>query len=154
MYGYCRTALCYGIICLAPLKAFALDMPQEKILPPSPFLPLSTITIDSTKRSALFEYDLYKDAPFAAYIGVGNEDNEDTSPDERFWQGHSYQSNTKPYEGQQRWAGLKIHMQNMLRLSIDTTTHKVTSTMSLAPKTDVKIRGNLKEIRAELRYRF
>ncbi len=152
MYGVCRTAVFLCVSLLTPCNVSAWEKSLAPTLPS--VAPFSFLTIDTTERSATLQYNLSKNAVIAPYVGLGEEDNEDISPNERFWQEHSYQSTTKRYDGQQRWAGFKIRMHDMLRLGIDTTTHKITSTVSLAPKTDVKLRGSLKEIRAELRYRF
>jgi hypothetical protein len=151
MYILYRIAACF-LWMLLPLNGYALEATIARTEMP---MPLSALTIDTTKHSANFHYNIYENAPLTPYIGVGDADgDDDTSPDERFWQSHSYQSLQQDRNATQQWAGLKLRLHNILRLSIDTNTRKVTSTMALAPKTNVKVRANFKEIRAELRYQF
>lgn len=150
MNGQFCTAIYSFLMFAAPFTVLAME--ASNTLPIRSF-PQNLIVIDSTNRSAIAQYNIYQNVAISPYIGIGERE-QDSDPQAEFWQDRSYQSEMQPSKTQQRWAGLKIRMHEMLRLTIDTDTRKMSSTLSLAPKTDLKLRGNLKEIRAELRYRF
>jgi hypothetical protein len=110
-------------------------------------LPTSSIT-----ESPFMQFGTESDRTIIPYVALGME--EEDSLERSFWHEHSYESLQQENKSTQQWSGLKVRLRDMFHLSIDSKERKVHSAFSLAPKTNVKLRANFKEIRAELRYQF
>ncbi len=137
---------CVAVLLLATPCAALEEIPTSTTSP----LPLDSMFIQS-HDSRYLQYNL-EAGRVSPYVAIGQDEPED--PIEDYWHEHSYPSLQQDGYQRETWAGLKVRLHELFNVNIDAKQRNIRSTLSIAPKTKMKLRVKLNEVKAQFEYKF